>query len=1073
MGGNPSMRFRALVPTFAAARRVHDESALSSQQRAILSDVSDGGMLAVWGGPRCGKTTVALAACARAMTQGAGTHDVIVVAPTRARAATLREALMAYASQRASHGLTPGNVPTVATPTALAFALVSAHESEQGRPAPALVTGADHDALLAHIISARGNEWDGIVPPESLVLPGFRTELRDVMARAAERGLWPDDVAGMAHSHAHPAWRPVARAYELYEQALRLSSTSAMEAPLRLDGGQLMGAALDALTSGPTPWRPQLLVVDDAHDLTAGGVRLVSALAGAAQSALITSAPDAAVETFRGGLPDAASRIIASVERDDSRTRVRRRSLEGVLGVEPSLAAAVGHVRERLPLSGASAQTRRAPVSEPGPTESAPLSPLGTRVASDAEGEARAIATIIRACGAHDDVSFDDIAVVCRSSGAARDLADRLSRQGLDAEATALARPLRDEPVVRDLFTLIELAHGAPLADEALVGLMRGPFGDVDDLRIRSIRRMLLRSDDARDSTALISEAFASEVSIVPAHSDDRGDRAARAILAPLERLRRMRRAATEASEQGAGIQATIWALWEASGLAQPWQDAALNRVSVSDRDRSRVMNARIDAINALLTAADRYEEREGGEDLDVFMARVRAGAVPEDSLTARARMGGKVRVMTPAAVAGLEFNTVILAGVNEGAWPNVRIRSTMLGAADLALACDFPDAPTDPQAVRRIQRETVIADEIRMAVTALSRARHRVCVTAVEGGGVHPSALFTLIDSLVDGPAWTDRFLAHETPGPFPDARTLVGSLRRAYEDGDDATRDHVSLLLDRLSEAGITEADPNTWYHQEPSTVAPVVDADAALSLSPSALETAQECPRAFLLERAGGERGTRDAQSLGTLVHQIAQEHPTAGATELIAAYVELVGQPGLDATWRERAEFDRALAIFDRLGAYQQAHQDVREVEYPFSAQLGQVRLRGSIDRIETDPADPEAVHVVDYKTSATAVSGAAAERHLQLGAYQYALSSSTDFPRVNGASLVFVGTDAKNAAIRGQAPASEVDDPDWFESAVAEIEATVRAPRVTLVPNNHCGVCSVKSSCPLYAEGTQL
>lgn len=1055
--------------------------ALTPAQGRILEALDGSDAVLVWAAPRAGATTLALSAAAEAMARDEDPARVVLLAPTRTRAAQLRDALTAEALALVAAGQAPHRVPTVATPTALAFAYVRAREAKAGRPTPSLVTGADQDALIATILQGREESFDPYLRREALTLPGFRTEVRDVLSRCTERGLDPAALRAAAVNRENPVWAPLADLYAEYLQVLTLSSATALEAGSRLDGGQLIDAAVaEAALGDPLA----LLIIDDAQDLTAAGVRLASALAARATRTLVLSSPDEAVEGFRGGLADAASRIARHLEQPGGATRAAhgaaRRlthvTLATPLGTTDDIARVTEELRTLVPLAGAPARSRAPQGAPDGERPSEPVVAVATLVAASEDDEARSIATAVRALMSEQRVFADDLAIVCRSTGAAHDLADRLSRQDIAVDTTAIARALRDEPVIHDLFLLLDWALGyQSMHEDAVVRLLRGPFGDADDMAVRTIRRLLIEADPSARSGTLLVEAVTSDQPLdLSADLPVSRVEFARGALAPLERLRRMRAAIHEA--RGSGLQAILWAAWEASGRAPSWQAAALADRHVSERARARVMNRRIDALTTLMDAADRYEERAGGQDIAVFMANVRAGAIPEDSLSPRARVSGTIRVMTPAAIAGQSVDTVILAGLQEGAWPNARIRSSLLGAADLALFHDHPETATDPQLVRAIQREAVIADEVRLAVAALSRARSRVLVTAVASGESRPSALFSRIQDAArraagDRDAWSDAPLSAAAPGPYPDARQLVGSLRRALEsEAPSPGGSDVHALLAQLVDEGIEVADPATWYHQEVSTRAPLVDEDAVLGLSPSALELAEQCPRAFLLERAGGQGAPGAAQSLGTLIHRLAEQHPSAGATALIAALIAEEGEPGEAATWRERAEWERKLSILEKLGAYQEAHPDVVAVERPFALDLGSVRLRGTIDRVEEDGAG---VRVVDYKTAKTAVSADAAQSNLQLGAYQRALSEDPESPPVTGASLVYVGTSTKNASVRHQSPPEDTADPAWFENAVQQIDSSLRAASITLTPNPHCGVCAVKTSCPLYAEGAQL
>src|SRR5699024_2948651 len=153
----------------------------------------------------------------------------------------------------------------------------------------------------------------------------------------------------------------------------------------------------------------------------------------------------------------------------------------------------------------------------------------------------------------------------------------------------------------------------------------------------------------------------------------------------------------------------------------------------------------------ALLAAAERLTARRPGAGALDLVEQIRAPAVVEATLAPAAAARGRIAVLTPAQLAGEHRDTVVLARVQEGAWPDLRLRSTLFGAAELSLwagARRGAGLPLEADALRALQREQVIADELRLAVSALSRARRRVLVTAVQDEQNAPSALF---DALVD----------------------------------------------------------------------------------------------------------------------------------------------------------------------------------------------------------------------------------------------------------------------------------------------------------------------------------
>src|SRR5690606_22279981 len=89
----------------------------------------------------------------------------------------------------------------------------------------------------------------------------------------------------------------------------------------------------------------------------------------------------------------------------------------------------------------------------------------------------------------------------------------------------------------------------------------------------------------------------------------------------------------------------------------------------------------------------------------------------------------------------------VIVAGVQDGIWPNVRLRGGMLGTWRLADAVDAlrtGRAPTPPEALDR--RRSALHDELRLFVRAVSRARTHLVVTAVEDDDSTPSPFFAFL---------------------------------------------------------------------------------------------------------------------------------------------------------------------------------------------------------------------------------------------------------------------------------------------------------------------------------------
>src|SRR5262249_11151955 len=150
--------------------------------------------------------------------------------------------------------------------------------------------------------------WPARLVP-ALGMPGFAAELRELLLRAAERGLGPDDLTGLGHRLDLPEWVAAGRFFLTYEQVTLLrgaaggGAAQATAAPL--DAAELVAVARDVLAADPELLaaerrRVRHLVVDDAQDLDPQQMRLVQLFGSSAETFLLAGDPDQAVLGFRG-----------------------------------------------------------------------------------------------------------------------------------------------------------------------------------------------------------------------------------------------------------------------------------------------------------------------------------------------------------------------------------------------------------------------------------------------------------------------------------------------------------------------------------------------------------------------------------------------------------------------------------------------------------------------------------------------------------------------------------------------------------------------------------------------------
>ena len=150
-------------------------------------------------------------------------------------------------------------------------------------------------------------------------------------------------------------------------------------------------------------------------------------------------------------------------------------------------------------------------------------------------------------------------------------------------------------------------------------------------------------------------------------------------------------------------------------------------------------------------------------------------------------------------------------------------------------------------------------------------------------------------------------------------------------------------------------------------------------------------------FAGHEAKGDRGTSAAQGFGSIVHALAAEAVRSGVepdvAELSSHLDEVWDALGL-APWISRRERGEAVEALEKF-VVGTARTSARS--WPSStpstsrstSMAGPTQFTGSMDRVELDG---EGIHVVDFKTSKTAMKATEAEVNPQLGVYQLAVEA---------------------------------------------------------------------------------
>ncbi|MET9605679.1 ATP-dependent DNA helicase [Streptomyces sp. NPDC006512] len=620
---------------------------------------------------------------------------------------------------------------------------------------------------------------------------------------------------------------------------------------------------------------------------------------------------------------------------------------------------------------------------------------------------------------------------------------------------------------------------------EDALTLLGSPLGGMDAADLRRLGRALRDEERAAGVTApapsdvLLARALA-EPERLTAHDP--------AYARGAQRLGLLLRKARELLQGGGTAEEALWTLWDGT----PWPQR-LERGARRGGAAGRNADRDLDAVCALFDNAARAEDRTGGRGALNFLEQLEAEDIAADTLTTRAVRGDAVTLMTAHRSKGLEWGLVVVAGVQEGLWPDLRRRGSLLEADRIGL--DGLAEPLTPGAL--------LAEERRLFYVAATRARHRLVVTAVKApaeDGDQPSRFLTEL-----GVTPKDVTGRPRRPLAVP---ALVAELRATTVDPDasEALRDAAARRLARL--AAITDdedrplvpaAHPQRWwglYEPTRSTV-PLRDRDRPVALSGSALDQlANTCSLQWFLGReVKADAPSTAAQGFGNVVHVLADEVASGRTPADLAVLMERLDSVwdalAFDAPWKSRQEKDNARAALERFLRWHTTDRGGRasvatEHDFDVTLDAGEyaVRIRGSMDRVEADPQGR--AYVVDFKTGKAAPTRDEVARHPQLAVYQLAVrEGAVDEvfdglrPEPGGAELVQLRQgaakkDGGDEIPKVQAQQALHDGPSgaWVGDLLATAAGRVLDERFAPATGEHCNRCSFRGACSARPEGRQ-
>jgi superfamily I DNA/RNA helicase/RecB family exonuclease len=1063
-------------PAYRLVRRAGATAAvpvLDASQQAVLDHAS--GPLLVLAGPGTGKTTTLVESVVERVRLGAAPDEVLVLTFSRKAADELRERIAARLGRTVA-------APAAATFHSFCYSLLRTYGVTPGGQVPRLLSGPERESRVRELL--RGNasgegqtRWPEQFAP-ALPLRGFVTEVCDLLDRARERGIDGATVSRLGIAHHRPAW--VAAGHFLNEYL------DVLEARDEVDYADLIARAV-ALLDGPASEvrdRFRAVYVDEYQDTDPSQEQLLQRLAGAGRLLVAVGDPDQSIYGFRGA---DVSGIIEFPHRfrhaDGQVAQVRTLSVCRRSGVD--LLSVSRAVATRIPL-GALTSRREAhrQLTAAGPIgDIAPQIRLFASVAAQVTG----IADLLRRAHLIDGVPWSQMAVLVRSGRRSIPVVRRgLVAAGVPVSVAADELPLSREPAVAPLLMALRILdyeereqqrsdNGLPPSDrehpltpEVARTLLMSPLGGASSAQLRALGRRLRELDRlssgglARQSAVLIREAVADPREVILVEDW---------VSAPIRRLAGLLGAARGLVAAKAAPAEVVWALWDGSDWARRLASAA-----TSTDVAGRAADHDLDAVVALFDAASRLEDQQPRATIGAFLEEIDAQEIPAAPHEEKAGVLGAVRLLTAHRSKGLEWDLVIVADVQEGVWPDVRRRGSLLEADALDL-----DGPRPP-----LTAAAMVTEERRLFYVAVTRARRRLVLTATAG-----------TDDLAERPS---RFL-DETTLALPEqlarttnilsAASLIARLRRALDDplSDDALRATAARglvhLADAVDDAGqplVPAASPSRWWGLSPQSANAVAvrPLDRPVELSGSAIAAFDRCPRAWFLGReVKATEATSTAQGFGSIVHALAEAvvvGELAPDADVIVERLDSVWDLlPYDARWQAARDHLEARAAIERFLAWHLANpRRVAGAELEFTVNVGDdVVIRGRADRIELD-ADGRVV-VVDLKTGKHPPTAAQLREDPQLGVYQLAVRQGAfaDLSTTpGGAELVQLRKEVKGA-VKVQGQGALGPDDTWVHDLVGGVAAGIRAETFPARPNDSCERCQFRTSCPSRDEGGQV
>lgn len=1039
------------------------------------------GAMRVLAGPGTGKTTTLVEAMAARLTGEGALKPNEVLGLTFGRRAALDW------RDRVTAKIGGGSVPTISTFHSFCYALVRKFQSSEDYLSPfRLLSGPEQEARSRQLFSnsiADGNlNWPQELMP-AVGTRGLAEEVRTVMSRTRSHMMEPNDLEKLGASTNNATWQAIGQFMNEYLDVLDSEGV--------IDYSELIFRAV-LLSHKPEVQKFlhqqfKAIFVDEYQDTDPGQVALLKAMVGPQTSLVVVGDVDQAIYGFRGAdeagirkFKEEFSPLFANNFSDVVLQNCRR------FGATIRTAAS-NVIGDRIPagFDKEDILKHRSPN-----VDSAAKDELLVRTFDSAGAEAANIAELIARAHAHDGFAWSDIAVIVRSAKVSLPVIQRaLVSAGIPVTVASDELPLHQDPAVMPLLDMLRaIDNPKALTAELSHDLLTGPLADVDQIDLRRLAAYLRKAQRAQGgqvqpSSVLIAQVLAKPglLADVPTGELDQAVQAVTELGNLIEQAR-------QKMTKGATPHEILDFIWQAT----KWR-TRLEQKALSFEFSSHSANRDLDSIGALFDLANRFVARGGGKDLTIFLSEIESQMIPAEPLAENDTRSDSVRLLTAHRAKGLQWPMVIVAGVQEELWPDLRSRQTILQADRIG-----PNQVLLPPTFAE-----VLASERRLFYVAITRAMQRLVITAVENSiagesGTTPSRFVTDLKAAMPQIDWQH---IGGRPGRPLSAEGLIANLRKVLQDEDASAQLKKAAAL-RLASLGARKvgvfkhALPKNWWGINELTENKVPD---HISLSATAIDGVEKCSLKWFLEhRAGAVSDNKINMVFGNILHLIAeglQKKELAGDIDLISKKVDQIWpDQAFNAKWESEFERLQAHEASIRLLNWFNEHdqtQALAETKLTYGGQVTdqhgntyKLAITGYADRIEFNV---DGVTIYDFKTSKKLVSKKELGVNIQLALYTYLLEHGNYVANGEELHLTEDQSVAGAALVQLRNGTSELPDVQELKAGLhdenSEVPLQMRINNAALkVISDHfeanyeetqCRLCKVKALCPLMPQGRQV